>query len=450
MWCTAERRFVRRVCLRHPFRPFLLWDFEASTPSQKLEVAESDSTLHQFCTKVASCSSLCCSYRKRHPSHAKKQRVWSRSCALQDLLRTMQWLCSQLCFVTAANQWTLVEIELLASVGWKWGCQPFSCPSSQFWSTAERRFTRHVCLRHPFRLFHFGIPSIQSLPEAGSWERQYAPPVLHCACIMPIPSLYLQKNEPVSCREAKRLVKQLWSPRFVTMQWLCSQLCFVTAANQRTVVEIELLATVGWKWGCQPFSCPCSQNVTHCRKETCWTCLSKESIPATPFWISKHPLPARSRFLRATVGSTSSALCLHHAHPFVSAQKQRVWSQSCGLHDFLQCSDCALSCATWLLQTNEQLSRSTFQQQWVGSVAASLSAAQICKIWCTAERRFARHVGFRNPFPPFLWEMPSIHSLSEAWGSRDWQHTLPALDYVCIKLAKDPIPLSKIPDLCFM
>ena len=172
---------------------------------------------------------------------------------------------------------------------------------------------------------------------------------------MPIPSLHLQKNEPVPCRETKRLVKQLWSLRFATMQWLCSQLCFVTAANQRTVVEIELLATVGWKWGCRPFSCPCSQNVTHCRKETCWTCLSKESIPTTPFWNSKHPLPARSRFLRATVGSTSSALCLHHAHPLVSAQKQRVWSRSCGLHDFLQCSDCALSCAMWLLQIEIEL-----------------------------------------------------------------------------------------------
>ena len=77
------------------------------------------------------------------------------------------------------------------------------------WRTAEKRFVRHVCLRHPFRPFHFGIPSIQSLPEAGSWDRQYAPPVLHYACIMPIPSLHLQKNEPVPCREAKRLVKQL-------------------------------------------------------------------------------------------------------------------------------------------------------------------------------------------------------------------------------------------------
>ena len=82
---------------------------------------------------------------------------------------------------------------------------------------------------------------------------------------------------------------------------------------------------MGWKWGCQPFSCRCSQNVTHCRKEICSTCLSylfKESIPTISFGHSKHPLPARSfRFLRAAAHSTSSALCLLYAcqrfHPFV-------------------------------------------------------------------------------------------------------------------------------------
>ena len=116
------------------------------------------------------------------------------------------------------------------------------------------------------------------------------------------------------------------------------------------------LATAGWKRGCQPFSCPCSQNATHCRKKPCSLCTFK----TFPFWNSKHPLPTRSlRLLRETMGSTSSALCLHHAHPFVSAtekcqshaEKQRVWSQSCGLQDLLQCSDCALSCSVWLLQT---------------------------------------------------------------------------------------------------
>ena len=143
-------------------------------------------------------------------------------------------------------------------------------------------------------------------------------------------------------------------------------LIYATAASQRRIVEIELLAFVGWKWGCQPFSCPCSKHVIHCPKEICSTCLSKESMP---FVKSKPPLPTRSlRSLRAVARSTSSALWLHHAHPFVAsaewslchAEKQRVWSRSCGLQDLLQCSDCALSCAMWLLQTNEQLLRLSF------------------------------------------------------------------------------------------
>ena len=216
--------------------------------------------------------------------------------------------------------------------------------------------------------------------------------------------------------------------------------CFhvTKTTKQWRIVEIELLASAGWKCCCQPFSCPCSQNVTHCRKEICstwwtskdpiptrsfrdllyiqWLCsqsdcckpmnncrdwafsnsgleirrpafqplafekcdslpkrdlcdiqyLSKESIPAIPFWNSKHPIPTRSyRFLRAAVWSE---LWLHHAHAFDAAEgkhlshaeKQRVWSRSCGLQDVLQYSDFALSRALWLLQTNELLSRLSF------------------------------------------------------------------------------------------
>ena len=84
----------------------------------------------------------------------------------------------------------------------------------------------------------------------------------------------------------------------------------------------ELLATVGWKWGCHPFSCRCSLNVTHCRKEICSTYLFKASIPATHFGNFNHQLPTRSRFLRAAVRSTCSALWLHHAHPFVADTKK--------------------------------------------------------------------------------------------------------------------------------
>ena len=104
----------------------------------------------------------------------------------------------------------------------------------------------------------------------------------------------------------------------------------------------QLLAIVLWKCGCQPFSCPCSKNVTPRPKEICWTCLSEESIPAIPFWNSKHPLPTRSlRSLRAAAHSTSSAFCLHHAHPFVAAteknlshaERQSFRSRSCGLQE---------------------------------------------------------------------------------------------------------------------
>ena len=134
----------------------------------------------------------------------------------------------------------LLQTKLLASTGWKRGCEYFSYRCSHHVTT---------CLfQDPFPPFRFGIPSIHSLPEAwGSWEPQYAPPILHYACIMPIPSLQLQKKKRVSCREvreAKGLVTELWSPRFVTYNtvivskvwvtgyWLCSQLWHVTAANQ--------------------------------------------------------------------------------------------------------------------------------------------------------------------------------------------------------------------------
>ena len=164
------------------------------------------------------------------------------------------------------------------------------------------------------------MPSIHVWPEAwGPWEGQYAPPILHYACIMPIPSLQLQKKTPVSCREAKRLVPQLWSPRFVTM--LCSQLCYETAANPRTIVEIELLATASWTCVCQPFSCRCSQNVMHCRfvRDVCsrslflpflWEMPSTHSLGEA--WASWEPRTFRH-------------LCInwwHHAHPFVAAAKK--------------------------------------------------------------------------------------------------------------------------------
>ena len=104
---------------------------------------------------------------------------------------------------TAASQWRIVEDQLLDPFGLRVleaGLPAFQLPMySMCDALPKKRFVRHVCLRHPFRLFIFGIPSIHSLPEAGSWER----PVLHYGCIMPIPSLQLQKKTCVMQRSRR-------------------------------------------------------------------------------------------------------------------------------------------------------------------------------------------------------------------------------------------------------
>ena len=216
---------------------------------------------------VASCPSLRCSCRK-NLSYAEKQRVWSRSCGLQDLLRAIQWLCSQLCYVTAANQRTIVEIEIFATVNWTYVCQPFSCRCSQNVMHCRKDMCWTCLFKNPFP-----FPFWNSKPPLPTRSLRFpraavrsAISALNHGCIMPIPSLQLQKK-PVICREAEGLVTELWSPRFVTIQWLCCHLCYVTAANQRTIVEIELLGPVSFTCGCQPFSCRCSQNDMHCTAE---------------------------------------------------------------------------------------------------------------------------------------------------------------------------------------
>ena len=117
-----------------------------------------------------------------------------------------------------------------------------------------------------------------------------------------------------------------------------------------------------------------------------------------PFGISKHPLSIRSRFLRATVRSTGSALCLHHALPFVVAAEKRTCfmrrskafghavavSKTCYK---LQRCDCALSCAMRLLQTNEPLSGFSFSAKvgWERSCQPLSCACSVNVIHCRKE-----------------------------------------------------------------
>ena len=134
-------------------------------------------------------------------------------------------------------------------------------------------------------------------------------------CLQKIPSLCPRFWICVSCREAS-----VWS-RSCRLQGLLRNIgtCFSPFAMLLQWVEIELLAAVGWKWGCQPFSCPCSQNVTQAQGFFS-TFLSKESLP---FVKSKCPLLTRSlRFPRAAARFACSAVWLHHAHPFVAAAEK--------------------------------------------------------------------------------------------------------------------------------
>ena len=200
-----------------------------------------------------------------------------------------------------------MEIEFLATLSWKWGHRPFSCACLQNVTQCKTRFERHVCLRNPFPPFFFGIPSIHSLlvPEAwASWERQYAPSALQYGRIMPKPSLQLQKKSSLMQRS-----------RGFGHGFVACKICFnipYTDCAPLWLLQSKLLASVGWKWGCQPFSCRCSD---------------------------------------------------------------------------------------------------------------------VCKMWCTAETRFVVHVCFRNPFQPFFFGIPSIHSLlvPEAWASWERQYAPSAL-----------------------
>ena len=177
---------------RNPLPPFLL-GIPSIQSLQEAWVPESGSTFRQLCITLwlhhAHPFVAAAENSRKSQSYAEKQRVWSGICGLQDLLQ-MQWLCSQLCYVTAANQWTVVEIELLAIVGCKCGCQPFRCPCWQN-VTQCRKDICGTCLfsgihsRHSFWEF----PASNPYKKLEFPRRQYVPPALHYVMVASCPSL---------------------------------------------------------------------------------------------------------------------------------------------------------------------------------------------------------------------------------------------------------------------
>ena len=231
---------------------------------------------------------------------------------------TIQWLCSQLCYETAANQWTIVQIEILATVSGSCACQPFGCRCSQN-VTHCRKEMCWTCL------FRQSMPFVKSKPPLPPRSLR----LLRGTVCSTISSLCLHHAHPfVAAAEKTCHAQRSRGSEFVTIQWLCCHLCYETPANQWTIVEIEHLGSVGLKHGGQPFSCRCSQIVTDCRKEICCTCLFKESIPSIPCVNSKHPT-----FQKLEVSESRSSfrhLCIkwwNHAHPFVAAAERTCHMQ---------------------------------------------------------------------------------------------------------------------------
>ena len=178
-------------------------------------------------------------------------------------------------------------------------------------------------------------------------------------------------------------------------------------------------------------SCWCSQNVTHCRKEICSTCLFKESIPTIPFGNSKHPTPTRSYCIMPIPSLQMENKIQSHA------QKQRVWSLSCGLQDLLQ----SLSCALWLLQTNNSI----VEIELLATVSWTCGC-QPCSCPCSLNVMHYRKEIYATCLSKGIHafcEHRRIQFLPEAWGRWERQHAPSALHDGCL-LAKDRVEVSKI------
>ena len=273
---------------------------------------------------------------------------------------TPPWLCSQLCSETAANQRTLVET----------GAASLSAADvRKMWRTAERRFARHVCVRHP--------------PAVPFWNSKYLLPTrswrsLRRTVRSTNSALRLHHTHPfVAASEKTSLMQRskgfghgVVVSKICYIQSLCSWLCYETAANQWTVVEIEL-ATGGWKWGCQPFSCRCSQNVTHCRKEIRSTCLRKTSSGRSvlEFWaFSNSGLEVRLPAFQLPMFSKCDALPKGDLlDMFVSGV------HSC--HSFGKCQPCT----PYHQKLKVAESGSTLHQLWIMLVLCLQKIPSLCR-----------------------------------------------------------------------
>ena len=396
--------------------------------------------------------------------HAKNRVVVSK------IWITGYWLWSRLSYIaTTSNQRRIVEIQLLASVGWKRGCQPFSCPCSL--NVMHCRKERHVCLRNPLPPFLFGFRSIQSLPEAwGSWERQHAASALHYACIMPIPSLHLKIKTSLMQRS-----------KGFGHGVVVSKICYVIYSDcvQDLDYRILIVLSVVTRGCCKPMN--------NCRDWAFRNIGLEVWLPAfqPPMFSKCDALPKGERFiwhvclrnpfppflfgfrslqsLPEAWGSWErqhAASALHYAciMPIPSLQlkiKTSLMQRSKGLGHgvvvskicYVIYSDCVQDldyrilivlsvvtrgCCKPMNNCRDWAFRNIGLEVWLPAFQPPMFSK--CDALPKGER-FVWHVCLRNPFPPFLFWFRSLQSLPEA-GFWEPQYVPPGLHYACIM----PIP----------
>ena len=197
MWRTAAKRFMPHVCLRNPG---LLWNLsllslpEAWGPWERQQLVKVASSLQNI--------ELC------YPSFGLQAIDCDLGCLVD---------------ATAASQWRIVEIQLLASVGLKRGCRPNSSPCLPNVTHGRKEVYATCCLRNPGLLWNLILHSLrEGWALSSSTLRQLWIMVASC----------LQKIE-------------LWYPSFGLPDIHCDLPCLVdaTAASQSRIVEIEFFAS---------------------------------------------------------------------------------------------------------------------------------------------------------------------------------------------------------------
>ena len=182
------------------------------------------------------------------------------------------------------------------------------------WRTAEKRFVRHVCLRNPFPPFLFRISKhpLAATEAWGPWEPQYASTTsafLATSC----------QSLRCSCRKKTRLMQR---GRGIGHGVVVSKICYNAVIVLSAVLcDCRKTAWISRRWVGSvavslqlPMFAKCDSLPKRDWSDYA-TCLFKESIPAIPFWNSKHPLGCQKQVLRAAVAfPPPAAFWLHHAH----------------------------------------------------------------------------------------------------------------------------------------